>query len=400
MLDWKRPLRRVKQQLLTGKAVAAENRRRLSAAKENALSQFPRRDMKKRGILILCYSFHGGGAERVACRLAEAFAEEAQVIMLCAELKERTYLTGDGIPVLALPRFTGPPKLKLWEQARYTAWLKKKFRVDAAISFMFTMNRLNAASKGRELVICSERNNPARREPEHMEEIERIYRRADHVVFQTETVRNLFSDAVRAHSSVIPNPVEAPCERLGTSPRIVTLGRLTPQKNQAMLLRAFARFHALHPQYSLTVYGEGQLLEQLQALSEELGIREAVSFPGNVMDVHRQIADAEIFVLSSDYEGMSNALMECMAMGFPCISTACEGSVDLIRSGENGILTAVGDENALVEAMSLLAENRELRERLGANARRTAAEFRTPLIMDRWRQLVQRGKGQRDGTKP
>ena len=89
---------------------------------------------------------------------------------------------------------------------------------------------------------------------------------------------------------------------------------------------------------------------------------------------------------------MSNALMECMAMGFPCISTACEGSVDLIRSGENGILTAVGDEDALVEAMSLLADNRELRERLGENARRTAAEFRTTLILDRWRQLVQRGK--------
>ncbi len=375
---------------IAGTELERENRRIFRNAKTAVRSVLRALRKKRHRVMILCYSFYGGGAEKVACWLGETLAEDKDtgVLLLCAEKKEKTYLTDNAIPQIVLPVFMGPKETVREQRTRFVAWLKKAARANAAVSFMFFMNQINAASRGKTRVICSERNNPARREPEHMEEIEEIYGKADHVVFQTESVRGLFSDAVREHSTVIPNPVRAMGERRAPRRRIVTVGRLNPQKNQALLLRAFSRFHEDHPEYTLSIYGEGDLLEELQELARTLGIENAVIFEGNVKDVHSQITDGEMFVLSSDFEGMSNALLECMAMGFPCISTACDGSVELIRSGENGILTKIGDEEELYEAMTLLADNEELREQLGRNAARTVRANHPEIIAGQWKQML------------
>jgi glycosyltransferase involved in cell wall biosynthesis len=287
-----------------------------------------------------------------------------------------------------MPAFEGEAETVVDHWVVFTRWLKAAFRVKAAVSFMFAMNQVNVRSRWREKVICSERNNPAMREPEHMSAIAGIYAQADLVVFQTERVRALFGEEIRSRSIVIPNPVTMELRWEGGSPRVVNVGRLTPQKNQALLLRAFARFHAAHPGYTLSVYGEGPLREMLTRLAEELGVSDTVFLEGNVPDLHRRIRDAEMFVLSSDYEGMSNALLECMAMGMPCISTACEGSDELIQSGVSGILTETGDEEALYRAMCRLAEDPALRQELGEAAHRTARAYRTELIANRWRRLI------------
>ena len=119
-----------------------------------------------------------------------------------------------------------------------------------------------------------------------------------------------------------------------------------------------------------------------------LGLEQAVRFHGQVRDVHAAIADAEMFVLSSDYEGLSNSLLECMMMGIPCISTRCEGSSDVIRSGENGILVDIGSEKQMAEAMSLLAEDALLRERIGVQGRRTSERFQPERVIGQWQQLI------------
>ena len=105
--------------------------------------------------------------------------------------------------------------------------------------------------------------------------------------------------------------------------------------------------------------------------------------------IHEAVADAEMFVLSSDYEGLSNALLECMMMGMPCISTACEGSMDVIRSGENGILTEIGDQEQMASAMARLADDPELRERLGKAAAVTAERFRKEEVVRKWIEVIE-----------
>ena len=341
------------------------------------------------GILIMCSSLHGGGAERVACRLACGLSKCFRVYMLYIRDKGQTYHLDSEVQTIAMPYFecNGFEDL-MGKRAAYTRHIKETLDIAASVSFMFTMNKLNVLSAGAEQVICSERNNPAKRDPEHMQEIGSIYEAADYVVFQSETVRNLFSQTVREHSSIILNPVSVSCDQVGGNHRIVHAGRLTPQKNQAMLIRAFGSFHRAHHDYTLSIYGEGELEEELRTLVDSLGLKNAVQFHGQVRDVHNAIADAEIFALSSDYEGLSNALLECMMMGFPCISTRCEGSVDVIRSGENGILIDVGSEEQMTEALMLLAEDANLRNTLGTRAQESSEAFQTERIIGQWKQLI------------
>ncbi|MBQ1320925.1 MAG: glycosyltransferase [Solobacterium sp.] len=341
-------------------------------------------------ILIMCSSLYGGGAERVACRLACGLSEHYRVIMLYYLDKGQTYPLVPAVNILRLPRFPGSYEEAGRRMTAFTGWLKDILDIRVSISFMFMMNKLNSRSAGKAAAVCSERNNPAKRDPLRLAEIAGFYEAADHVVFQTETVRSLFSEKVREHSSVILNPVSVTCERTGGSRRIVNIGRLIPQKNQALLIRAFALFHADHPEYTLSIYGEGELADELAELAASLGVNDCVHFHGQVQDVHAAAADAEMFVLSSDYEGLSNALLECMMMGFPCISTRCEGSVDIIQTNRNGILVDIGDEEHLREAMVLLADDAGLREEIGRQAKLTSRQFRTENVLRQWEQLIAR----------
>lgn len=341
-------------------------------------------------VMVMCSSFYGGGAERVACRLATGLAQRFQVYFLYIQDKGQSYNLDPRVKTLLMPFFYGSWDVINACRADFCRRLKEVLDIQTAVSFMYTMNRVNAESLGgKTKVVCSERNNPMRRYLERMPEIDKLYAASDHVVFQSETVRDMFSEAVRAHASIIMNPVEVGCERVESRPRIVNVGRLVPQKNQAMLIRAFAAFHQSHPDHTLSFYGSGELIDELQALAGSLGVGEAVQFHGQVYDVHTAIADAEMFVLSSDFEGLSNALLECMMMGLPCISTRCEGSVNVIRSGENGILTDIGDEEQLVEAMTRLADDAELRRRLGDEARNSCESFRTEPVIEQWVRLIE-----------
>ena len=170
----------------------------------------------------------------------------------------------------------------------------------------------------------------------------------------------------------------------------MTVGRLHPQKNQAMLIRAFAEFLKDHPGYTLSLYGEGELEAELKELAAGLGVEKSVIFHGNIENIHPEIADAEMFILPSDYEGLSNALLEAMMMGIPCISTACEGSTDVIRTGENGLLVPVGDETALLDAMCRLADDKALRERIGKEGRKTGEGFRKEAVVEKWIEVIEK----------
>lgn len=169
----------------------------------------------------------------------------------------------------------------------------------------------------------------------------------------------------------------------------MNVGRLAEQKNQGLLIAAFARFYTFHPEYTLAIYGEGALRDTLNKQVQNLKLKESVSLEGRSTQIHHAICDAEIFVLSSDYEGLSNALLEAMMMGFPCISTDCEGSIDVIENGVNGLLIHRGNEDELVSALTLLAENADLREKLGRKARETSKRFRRKEVCQKWTEMIE-----------
>ena len=166
------------------------------------------------------------------------------------------------------------------------------------------------------------------------------------------------------------------------------MGRLAEQKNHRMLIRSFAAFHKQFPAYTLSIYGEGELQETLEKQIRDAGLEDCVFLEGNHTDIHHQIRDAEIFVLSSNFEGLSNALLECMTMGIACISTRCEGSTDVIRDGENGLLTGIGDEEGLTEALCRLAGDPAFRRRLERQASEDARACEPGRIVRQWEAVL------------
>ncbi len=153
--------------------------------------------------------------------------------------------------------------------------------------------------------------------------------------------------------------------RSGMPAVFITVGRLVAVKNYAMLLRAFADVVRLHPVSRLVVVGDGPERSALEALTDELGISGRVEFLGFRQDVQLLLQEADIFVLSSRYEGISIALLEAMRAGLPAIATRVGGMAEVLVDGETGILVPGDHQEAMAQAMITLAQSPAERRRLG-----------------------------------
>lgn len=346
-------------------------------------------DGRKKNILVMVNSLSRGGAQRVACRLASGLTAQYNVALLYGSNARYCYPLDPNVEVLTIPALNFDPGEIVSRLMVRT--IKKNLQIDLAISLMLRMNQLNVLSKGKERVIVSERNNPVLAHPETFGETKKIYARADHVVFQTREVQSLYDSKTQAHSTVLPNPVSVSVEAAAVpSKKIVNAARLHKNKNQEMLIRAFAGFSQRHPEYTLEFYGDGSMRETLRDLALCLGIKDKVIFHGNVNDIHEQIADAACFVLSSNVEGMPNALLEAMMMGLPCISTDCTGAKEVIRDGWNGLLVKVGDEAGLRDALEKMTASPEFAGMCGKNAKITAQDFSLETVIEQWIRLFEK----------
>lgn len=361
---------------------------------------------QKRILCIIELLDYGGGAERVMSRLANGLSRNHQVYLMCFRTGDKPYylapqvhlIKPEGSSVWKMPGKRSLWYMMLWHLKNYLAVfpkimkvnkIKREHQIDTTISFLKLGNVVNVLSNGKDKRIVSERHDPAK--------VGIVYRisnsvahfLADFAVFQSKRVQNMYCDRVQKKSTVIFNPVEVSCSVNAICvKKIVTSGRLVEQKNQKLLIRAFAMFHALHKEHHLYIYGSGELLDELLKTAETYNVQDFVHFEGFKEDIHAAIADAEQFVLSSDHEGMSNALMEAMMMGHACISTDCAGSDELIEDGKNGLLVPVGDAQALCEAMCRLSNDPVLRGRLGRAAAVTAQTWKPEVVMQAWERIL------------
>ena len=272
---------------------------------------------------------------------------------------------------------------------------------DCVLSFYLDVCALTAISLMNKKIplIYSERNDPNRT---NQRKIEKIYRKivefnANGFVFQTDGAKKSYGTKIQEKSIVILNPLNIESlpvrEEKSIEKVIVSVGRLVPQKRQDLLIDAFEIIEKTHPNYVLNIYGSGELEEQLAQRIASRKIQH-VYLKGNSKDVLEKIKNSSLFVLTSDYEGIPNALLEAMAIGIPSISTDCSpgGARMLIEDGVNGFIVPCGNVNELATKMELLLDDHILAKAFSKQSVLIRNQVDPELIAEKWISYIRRIK--------
>lgn len=363
-------------------------------------------------ILFAVPNLWDGGAQRVISVIASELAERGHdVSILLFHRHEKEYAIHPKVNLISLRN-----SYKEYNQMAPIARLAfirrylKEFQPDVAVGFLAGGYAVYLASIGMQFPKIAS----ARVDPKLLLEGKGIsaavnrfwFKHADAVVLQTNRQKEHAKNTKWKHKVVIANPIsdaalccplhdyDRPCRR------IVMVGRLALQKNYAMMLRAMQRIHEQYPDMILDIYGTGQLENDLLQQIREKNLEQCVTLRGWTSNSLGEYSKSDIYVMTSDYEGMPNALMEALAMGLPCISTDCDtGPEDLITDGENGFLIDVNDDVALASRiLEIAAMLPEQRAAIGQRAHETlASKFNCHAITGQWENLFRELRKKHEG---
>lgn len=342
-------------------------------------------------IAFITASVNRGGASKVISILANHFADQGwDVDFVIKETMINGYRLNDKINVIEYGKTN---ENKSW---RFLRALRRYFvekRPEYVVSFLTLINLYTVIAhmglKGK--VLISERNDPVYSESKLQFNLSKIlYGMSDGCVFQSKKVMGYYSTWIQNRSRVILNPVEIKCSKNDEAERkiIATAGRFVPQKNHRMLIEVFARILKDYPDYQLHIYGDGPLKEEYLELINSLGINNSVKLPGNVLNLHERLSSTQIFAISSDFEGLSNALLEAVAMGLPCVSTKSGGAGEVITNNVNGILVDIQSEDQLELALREYITNKDLRGRISVNAQKVSEKFSKEAVIGEWEDFI------------
>ncbi|MDD3229655.1 MAG: glycosyltransferase [Oscillospiraceae bacterium] len=169
--------------------------------------------------------------------------------------------------------------------------------------------------------------------------------------------------------------------------RFSAIGRLSAEKNYTMMLGAFSSIHQLFPHSELVIMGDGELREAIMHQCDELKIRDAVRFTGNVPDVEKYLWRSDAYLMSSDYEGLPLTVLEAMAAGLPIISTKAGGVVDVVEHEKNGLLVDCGDQEGLIHAMKRLIQSPELCRQFSTHSAELAKKYSIQACAEQYKAL-------------
>ena len=351
-------------------------------------------------VALVISDLHGGGTQRVLSTLANTWSKKGLrlcVITFSEPITDKYVLHPNITRVsLSLLGRSETKFLGLLVNLRRIRTLRRALRrADAPIilSFLAATNVLTIlASVGLDSrIVVSERNDPDRQPLDSPWSTlrRRLYRYADAITANSHgALESLRSFVPRRKLFFVPNPVALPAvsTREGSGHcTILSVGQLSHQKAQDVLLEAFALVVARKSDWNLVIVGDGPRRQELLQQALSLGILDRVEWIGWTTDIGSYYKKARIFVLPSRYEGMPNVLLEAMSFGLPAIVTdASPGPLEHIVDGETGLVVPVEDVNRLASAIVRLAENRELRSRLGVAARERVEELRREDLEGAW----------------
>lgn len=343
--------------------------------------------------LIISKSSHGGG-ERMQQMLLSEFKNKGHEIIIFTWEDSNLNEFNNSFRKIILKRKHGKIQQFIYEVFQ----INKEIRllsIDCMVIFGTSESFILSSFFSRTKSISSLRVDPRFPKNNFLTKFRRMlsFSFSDGIIFQTKTVQHCFSRNIIAKSTVIPNPIiddNLPNPKNNRANKIVSVGRLSSEKNYPLLINAFSNISP--NDYTLHIYGYGPLKLYLQDLIAKLKMEDKIYLEGHINRVVDKITDAEIFVLCSNSEGMPNALIEAMAMGLACISTIFpSGAAEyLIKNNTNGLLIPVGGKIELEKSLEALMNDKVLRNRIGKKAIEVRELLKKNTIINEWLNFVQK----------
>ncbi len=348
-------------------------------------------------IVVLMGSLTMGGAERVATTLSSYLSENGiETYLISFDERESSYTLNPKVKFI---------NNKVKKKCGKIAGIKQRvsfmfntlysIKPDLVFTMFWDINiyalMYKWFGKSKIKLVSSERCNPNK-----VKGIKKILskissRNCDGFIFQTERAKECYSKKVQAKSIVIHNAIGNPIldkvdpKSIMSENLITTMGRLEYQKAHDVMIKACAPILREHPEYKLIIYGEGTLRNDLENLIDTLKMKNQIFLPGNTQYAIFEVAKSQLFLLTSRFEGMPNALMEAMALGIPCISTNCDmGPAELIEDGINGYLVPVDDVESITQKIRNLISNAELRKQISKNSKKINTTHSTEKIYNQY----------------
>jgi glycosyltransferase involved in cell wall biosynthesis len=344
----------------------------------------------------------GGGGEKVMAMIAnhlDNMGWDVDIVMLLSNKCNREHFQlSDSINTIDLSPSSNSNYL-----SNCLFWLKgirktiKEQTPDLVISFFGRINALvlTAAYSSKVPIIVSERSDPHhdRRGKIMFHYCDWIYKRANALVFQTEYQKNCFSKRHYNRSYIVPNPIIIlPLPEKDIDPYLVmTTGRLHPDKNHLMLIRAINLVRKEIPQVHCVIYGDGSMETVLQNKINELQLEGIVTLGGKQSHITDYVGRCGVFVMTSNHEGLSNSIMEAMMLGKVCISTDYPGVEDLIIDNETGYVIPRDDVKCLALAIINAIKDSDNRGSLiRKKAREKMIKYDSNSILNKWDNVIAR----------
>ena len=354
-------------------------------------------------IVCLIHKLTYSGAPKIMIWLANKLSKNGHEISLVACYKTEFNLAIDrNVKLIELN--VSQSNNKFWRNTiqldkigKTVTSILESIQPDIVISFLdllgFWILRKGVCSRLHIKLVVSERVDPYSRKGLTGLIKKRTIEKADAFVFQTEHAKRFYNISNKP-SSVIPNPIRNN-DRLKSinydvvaAPKvIVSIGRISiKQKRQDVMLKAFSFVSKKHPEYLLKIYGDGKDEKRISKLIKHLGISGKAFLCGKTDDPINCLLESKIFVLTSDYEGIPNALIEALQCGIPSVSTDCSpgGARLLINSGVNGFIVEKGNAVEVANRINELIDNNELCRLFSMNARKMIGSFDETNIFSKW----------------
>lgn len=360
---------------------------------------------KRKQLMIISGGLGSGGLDRVVSNIANYYtANNWSVVILCMlDKPEKIFVDlNEHISV----EWANPKSMKLNPVSKYLRVLKwirfirknlKSYLPDAVLCMTFKIGSLAMLAKPKK---CSARFTV--REISDPKSIARskfmnwitfsICKKIDSFIFQTDWERKCCPKSIQCKGEVIPNPVNLNvfCDLSEKKEkRIVTMGRLlNKQKRHFVLFDAAKIFLEKHPDYVFEVYGTGPDYEKDVKYLEQLNLTDHVLLKGAVKGVHQIIKNASCFVITSEYEGMSNALLEAFLMGIPCVTSDWPGASEIVSDGTSGLIFKRGNSKQLAEQIDYIISNQTAAKMYSLNAQSQYSKYEINNVMNSYSKVI------------